>query len=133
MNDVCQFKADMDPNHDRQWFMEVEMKFLKSQARSRRKAIDLINEGEFETIQLREYKIKNLEKGITEFVPITFEKQVFSVAYTIVHSCLIQHRWSGERINDMQYLKRWLEMDDDMRETCVFLEGEDLEKIAKKG
>ena len=33
----------------------------------------------------------------------------------------------------MQYLKRWLEMDDDMRETCVFLEGEDLEKIAKKG
>lgn len=46
----------------------------------------------------------------------------------MVHSCLIQYKWSGEWLNSAQYISEWLEKDDDDRMMGVYIECKDFKK-----
>lgn len=69
---------------------------------------------------------------MTEFIPQTFEKYFFSVTHSLVHSCLIQYKWSPERLNSYQYVSEWMEKDDDERMMGVYIECKDFKKALKE-
>jgi hypothetical protein len=48
---------------------------------------------EFKKVQTQKYKIQCLPQGMTEYVPVNFQEQYFSILNCYLHSVLLDYRY----------------------------------------
>jgi hypothetical protein len=86
---------------------------------------------EFEVAGTQLFRLLGVVNGMTEYIPLTFEKFFFSVTQNLLHSCLIQYKWCMKRLNGCQYIQDFLEMDECERDMEIYIDCYDFKKILR--
>lgn len=108
LNDIGHFRIEMDvgsgsggdPKNPAEFYMEVELMFSdllnqggpeKFQQQSNLKEIE--GNAEFKCVAVQKFRIRRLQDGIFEYIPVVFDEQHFCVVLTTIHSSLLDFRF----------------------------------------
>lgn len=110
INDIILFRAEIEvaPEYlNTEFFLEIELHFSNLEdiggSEQWQEIADCVEEkAKFKLVQTQKYKIHCLSQGMTEFVPVNFQDQYFSILNCYIQSVLLDYRFRVKTYEQIQ-------------------------------
>ena len=121
INDIILFRAELDVEPDylnTEFYLEIELHFsnldsIGGSEQWQEIAHCIEEKVEFKLVQTQKFKIHCLAQGMTEFVPVNFQDQYFSILNCYLQSVLLDYRYRlGGKTNKAESVAHFFFSDD---------------------